>query len=735
MVIPDDVLTATQARFQARKGPRAGTEEKIAEAHTPQGSILNVDSTERVELRSRRVMRQPMVMDALKATADTSPAADGQVRDELVLERIIGGNNLLGIAFLELGTSVARSVGRVIVRDRFQIRSFGTGFMISPRLALTNNHVLADAQSARFSRLEFNFQNGVSGLPLAASQFDLEPDTFFRTDAGLDVTVIAVAAASRPDGAGASVPLAGFGFNRTSKEQGKILLGESINIIQHPEGQEKQLALQQNELIDRFDQFLHYHTDTSPGSSGSPLFNNQWEVLGLHHSGVPARNAAGEILTVDGTAWDRTQDELRIQWVANEGIRISSILAWLGMQADGMTTEERALVDEALNPPPLPADPPHPVELLHPVEEGQAPVQVQLPQPVKQPAATAEGSVSLTIPLHITVRLGAVQAANEPDAPSQDRTGDADPGGGDAVGTGTAVADEAVAIDPNYSGRKGYDPDFLGVHVPLPALTAEQRTDAAQNRRAAPGRDPTVLDYHHFSLVMNRRRRLALYTAVNVDGSLSQSPKRERDKWYFDPRLDRSEQIGGDLYAGNDFDRGHLVRRLDPVWGPDTVARAANDDTFHFANCCPQHKKFNQGASLWAGLEDYLLDSAKADKLRLSVFTGPVFTDSDPEFQGTRIPLAFWKIPVFQRADGTPSASAYMISQHELVEDMLKEAFTPVTFQVPVRRISELTGLDFGHLFGWDPMNNEFEPLPRAQEALATPTPAREILTFEELQL
>ncbi|WP_427117197.1 DNA/RNA non-specific endonuclease [Pseudarthrobacter scleromae] len=733
MVIPDDVLTATQARFQARKGPRRGTEEKIAEAHTPQGSILNVDAPERVELRSRRVMRQPMVMDALKATADTSPAARGQVRNELVLERIIGGNNLLGIAFLELGTAVARSVGRVIVRDRFQIRSFGTGFMISPRLALTNNHVLADAQSARFSRLEFNFQNGVSGLPLAASQFDLEPDTFFRTDSGLDVTVVAVAATSRPDGAGASVPLAGFGFNRTSKEQGKILLGESINIIQHPEGQEKQLALQQNELIDRFDQFLHYHTDTSPGSSGSPLFNNQWEVLGLHHSGVPARNAAGDILTVDGTVWDSTQDELRIQWVANEGIRISSILAWLGANADGMTNEERALLEEALNPPPLPAGPPHPVELLHPVDGRQAPAQVQLPQPVEQPVATVEGAVSLTIPLHITVRLGAVQMAHEPDDPSADRT--AAPGSGDAVGTAGAVAEEAVAIDPDYEGRKGYDPDFLDVPVPLPVLTAEQRAEAAQNRRPAQGQNPTVLTYHHFSLVMNRSRRLALYTAVNVDGRLSQSPKRDRDKWYFDPRLDRLEQTGGDLYAGNDFDRGHLVRRLDPAWGPDAVARAANDDTFHFTNCSPQHKKFNQGASLWAGLEDYLLDTAKAEKLRLTVFTGPVFTASDPEFQGTRIPLSFWKVPVFQRPDGSHSASAYMISQHELVEGILREAFTPVTFQVPIRRISELTGLDFGHLFGWDPMNDEFEPLPRAQEALATPTPARELRTYEELQL
>ena len=158
MVIPEDVLTATQARFEAREVPRAGTEEKIAAAQTPQGSILDVDAPERVELRSRRVLRQPVVMDALKATADTSPVQPGQVREDqvlgdLVLERIIGGSNLLGIAFLELGTAVSRTVGRVIVRDRFQVRSFGTGFMISPRLALTNNHVLPDAQSARFSRL------------------------------------------------------------------------------------------------------------------------------------------------------------------------------------------------------------------------------------------------------------------------------------------------------------------------------------------------------------------------------------------------------------------------------------------------------------------------------------------------------------------------------------------------------------------------------------------------------
>jgi endonuclease G len=716
MAMPEQVIAATRARFEARRGPRTATEQKIAAAHTPQGSILNVDTPERVALRTRRVLRQPVVVDALEATPGASPGTGSPVRDDLVLERIIGGNNLLGIAFLELGTTVARSVGRVIIRDRVQTRGFGTAVMISPRLALTNNHVLPDEQAARFSRMEFNFQNGVTGLPLTSSQFALEPDAFFQTDQDLDFTVVAIARQSLPDGNTLQLPLSGFGFNRTFKDQGKILLGESINIIQHPEGHEKQIALQQNELIDRFDDFLHYHTDTSPGSSGSPLYNNQWEILGLHHSGVPARNDAGDIMSVDGTVWDASQGELKIQWIANEGIRISSILTWLGNAAAGMNAEQRALLEETLNPP------------APPQEKQQA-----LPtQPAPEPAAVpVDGGVSLTIPVQITVRLGAVQQAQAPvtSSPRVNQRYTAVPG------IGTTTAEEAVAIDPDYAHRRGYDPEFLGAPVPLPVLTDDQRANASRNRLAAQGQDPTVLDYHHFSLVMHRQRRLALFTVVNIDGRLSQSPTRESDRWFFDPRLDQSEQTSGELYEDNDFDRGHLVRRLDPAWGPDNVARSANDDTFHFTNCSPQHKKFNQGASLWAGLEDFLLGTAKADKLRLTVFTGPVFTAGDPAYQGTQIPLAFWKVPVFQRPGGGLSASAYMISQHQLVQDMLREAFTPATFQVPVRKISELTGLNFTHLQDLDPMNDSLAPLASTREALATPTPAREVHSFDDLRL
>ena len=97
-----------------------------------------------------------------------------------------------------------------------------------------------------------------------------------------------------------------------------------------------------------------------------------------------------------------------------------------------------------------------------------------------------------------------------------------------AVATTTATQPtaglERVDIDPNYANRKGYIPDFLGVHVPLPPLTDEQRRNAAKNSMARPTEDNAVLPYHHFSIVMNRRRQLAYYTAVNIHGARAAPP-------------------------------------------------------------------------------------------------------------------------------------------------------------------------------------------------------------------
>jgi endonuclease G, mitochondrial len=267
---------------------------------------------------------------------------------------------------------------------------------------------------------------------------------------------------------------------------------------------------------------------------------------------------------------------------------------------------------------------------------------------------------------------------------------------------------EAVTIDPDYASRDGYDPAFLAHPLPLPVPGADVAPDASGELR-----------YHHFSIVMHRARRLALFTACNIDGKLSRRPTRERDRWFLDPRLPADEQTGEGVYRDNDLDRGHLVRRLDPAWGTsETQAKAANDDTFHFTNATPQHHEFNAGQTLWAGLEDYVLDNADTVDLAISVVTGPVLAADDDAYRGVQLPRQFWKVVAMVKQTGELSATGYLLSQATLIDDLRgEEAFSYGayrTFQVTVRRIAVLTGLDMAPHIAADPLERmEATPLPR----------------------
>jgi endonuclease G, mitochondrial len=194
------------------------------------------------------------------------------------------------------------------------------------------------------------------------------------------------------------------------------------------------------------------------------------------------------------------------------------------------------------------------------------------------------------------------------------------------------------------------------MRAPLPVLSDELAPLAAVNSQAT-GDPRYVLPYHHFSVVLNKERRLAFYTAVNIDGASGMRLRREADRWSFDPRIPQDEQTGEEVYKKNPLDRGHLVRRLDPVWGPSaTAAKTANDDTFHFTNCTPQHHDFNAGQTLWAGLEDYILDHADNLRFRVCVFTGPVFAADDDQYRGLQLPRQFWKVAAMIKQTGVRTA-------------------------------------------------------------------------------
>jgi len=248
--------------------------------------------------------------------------------------------------------------------------------------------------------------------------------------------------------------------------------------------------------------------------------------------------------------------------------------------------------------------------------------------------------------------------------------------------------------------RHGYDEDFLGQPVALPQVESEV---------VAPvdGRDDGMLHYLHFSVAMHKRRRLALYTACNIDGGRLYKIPRRRDNWSLDPRLDENYQVGNELYTHNPLDRGHLVRRLDPAWGEsrEEAAQAA-DDTFFYTNAHPQHGQLNQRS--WLDLEEYILDNAKVHDLRVSVFTGPVFGPCDIEYRELLIPKEYWKVVAcINTFTGQLSATGYLLSQSHLIDDLEFVFGGFRTYQVPIQLLESKSGLHFGPLNQHDPMGME----------------------------
>lgn len=294
---------------------------------------------------------------------------------------------------------------------------------------------------------------------------------------------------------------------------------------------------------------------------------------------------------------------------------------------------------------------------------------------------------------------------------------------------------------PHDLPRTGYDERFLAAALPLPR-SAPAAPAAARETRELP--------YVHFTVVLDPSRRLALATAVNIDGARIVDVGRG-DDWHLDDRVPEDQQTGPAVYARNDLDRGHLVRRRDPVWGDPQEAAAANVDTFCYTNAAPQAAEFNQGKELWVGLEDHVLAFAEANDVRLSVFTGPVLDPNDPPYRGTQIPRLFWKVAAWTTggtddgAEPTLRSAAFLLDQSPQLDDIdldestrsaVADAPPPLgpfrTFQVPVADVAAVAGLDLGPLVEADVL----QPVPAAVPG-RSPDPAlwHELHDWSEIRL
>lgn len=688
MQIPDRLRQAALARIAAGEDQIQRTLECVREGRPHDAEPDQARKVERVQ-----VVTQTDAETAKKIADGENPKnLPGLTNAQVSKAESIQGTTVdyLGVAWLDEGAKARSAVGRVIFMDG---RPFGSGFLISDRLFITNNHVIGDKDAARRMLVEMNYELEVGQSQPASVQFTLDPDAFFITDdvESLDFTVIAVGACRS-----GSSKITDFGCCPLSDSAAKHALGDWVNIVQHPNGDLKQVVVRENRLVNRGDFVLHYLSDTEGGSSGSPVFNDDWQVVALHHYGGPHREV------VDGSGMPLGQ-------AMNEGIRISKIVEFLKNARNSLTTIQQEMLDDALRD----------------IAAGNIGTRV-IGVPPNTESLTRATPISAPTP----------RPASMPTNPS----------------TPPPTPTDSRAIDPDYSDRRGYDPDFLpGHHVPLPQLSVELLKKAPRVDDA-PAASPYELRYHHFSVVMNGERRMPFFSACNIDGARHMSLRRKGgavsapesmeeavrsgEVWATDPRIPVEAQLSDAFYArlrpatkatintgsktvDEFFARGHMTRREDPVWGTIDIALVCNADTFHHTNACPQPQfTFNAAGTVWAGIEQYVLLNADAENERVTVITGPIFESDDPiyndaEFGKIRIPMSFFKIVVRVVDGGLESIAIRASVPREVRQSMFagqsqEEAIRAdnwrwpsdlsVSFKTTVAEIARLTGLDFGDL-------------------------------------
>lgn len=666
----------------------AGSERELAPAprlpRVPDAAALSAPRSVRAPATGREVT--PVRRAHLSfAGAEPTPAEH---------ERILGTNDLVDEFYLHRALVAARPVCRVVLRGPTgRELGFATGFLVAPRLMLTNWHVLETAEMAAHGVAELGYTLDIAGNPCTSCRFALRPDLFFHADRTLDYALVAVQETSMGDASA----LSRFGFHRLVAETSKIVEGEWITIIQHPGGARRQFSIRENELHSRDDQVLWYFSDTAQGSSGAPAFNDSFQIVALHHSGRARRD--GELYVLkDGrrVASIADVDDSAIDWEVNEGIRISRICRHLAQT--------------------LPPGDPYTQELFAAMKDGGDVMSRSLsgidPSPASTPsAATAAREVTrpsanayagATVVLNVGQIHVAQVTVEGPRAPAPAATAGiappVAPPRDDEVGREKYVQ---PVIDTRYSNRAGYRENFLGrkkaLHVPLPKVTDMDLVSKLDD-------GDHVIPYEHFSIVMHRHRRLALFTAANVDGrpkyrepepgdysrkALSGLGKSDIEKWATDERIPAKHQLPDTFYTkdGGAFDRGHVVRRDDVCWGRTRAQIVrANGDSFHVTNCSPQVSGYNQSSKggLWGKLENHVLSQAEDEEQKLCVLAGPVFDDDDPWFQGrddvgsarVQIPRRYWKIVVAREGDAL-QAFAFLLEQSlEKVPLTEEEGFT-----------------------------------------------------------
>lgn len=546
-------------------------------------------------------------------------------------------------------------------------KGFGTGFLVAPNILITNNHVFSSNGEAENCVANFlhdwneETQKTDSGI-----SFMLKPGIFFYTCKELDFSLVYVE--NKDVGRGSEINE--LGSLSLIETKGKIKFNSPVNIIQYPKGGVKKYTTEGNMVtnIDDKEGIIYYTTDTEPGSSGSPCFNEYWEVAALHYTAVPKTNDKGEWLTKDGQIWKKDMDEDEIDWIANAGKSISRIVSHLKHRKFG--ENEKKYIEAIL-------------------ENTGDPLAVESGESLSKPAVkTPENNNMNTIVMNF---YGNTNVYINPGLKANDQSG---------LQSLPVIADRELLeekkerFDEDYSRRKGYYENFIpGFRVPVPGVSKLRQKELYRNIGSS---IPYVVHYHHFSLVMNKARRMAMWTASNANYDKKYRDERTRSEfgsgaWRLDPRIPAKYQIqAGEFYdPATLVDKGHIVRRDDNCWAelkgnkPDSIGiEYGNADTFHWTNCTPQHEAFNRdtaqytGKGLWGVLENAIkeqlepgeVDDDKDFGRKACILAGPILKNDDPEYCDIQYPVKFWKVFAIKSKSEGRLVYGFILSQEETIK-------------------------------------------------------------------
>jgi hypothetical protein len=239
-------------------------------------------------------------------------------------EAAVGKKNMVDASLLELLANYRRAVCKITCSGvdfrGLDTQWSGTGFLVGPNLLVTNNHVLNTEAVTASAVVDFEYERGPGDLlsqkPVTRTpkrSLQLDPSRLFLTDpavGGLDFTFVWIGEEAARD----------YGYIPMSRASFAGRVFDPVFIIHHPNGELKQVSLDDTELLNVEKVLLLYAADTEGGSSGAPVITRNGKLCGLHHA---FRKDEGLINKHSNRA--ATLQDGKSYRVANEGIQFSAI--------------------------------------------------------------------------------------------------------------------------------------------------------------------------------------------------------------------------------------------------------------------------------------------------------------------------------------------------------------------------------------------------------------------------